>query len=160
MNHRSLKEQYKQINLIFVILYLGIFILSGTSVFIKLTSSYKLLNSGSDIYTFFKILLGCFIIILLPLGYYLHRRKVTRLSKTVDLSLKLARYKASLVIKLLLIEFLCLFNLAVFLLFGDYYLLIPVSFLLLIMLINRPAIENISNELNLTAEEKERILGL
>ena len=154
------KEHYKQINLIFVILFLGIVILFGTSVFIKLTSSYILVTGNQDIFTIFKVLLGSSIIILLPLGYYIHKKKVGKLDKSLDLSQKLTRYKTSLITKLLLIEFLCLFNLAIFFLSGDYYLLIPVSVLLLIMLINRPTIENISNELNLTAEEKERILGL
>ena len=153
------KEQYKYINLIFVILLLGVVILFGTSVFIKLTSGLRFKGIDRNSYTIFKILLGTFIIILLPLGYYIHKRNLKKLDRSLDLPYKLARYKATFIIKLSFIEFLCIFNLIIFFLFSDYYLLIPVSALLLLMLINRPTINTIGNELNLTAEEKERILG-
>jgi ABC-type bacteriocin/lantibiotic exporter with double-glycine peptidase domain len=155
----SLKEQYKHLNLIFVILLLGIVILLGASVFIKLTINYKFTGIDQSLYKTFKILLGISIIIFLPLGFFIHKRKVGKFDSKTELSRRLAQFKTSYIIKLLVIELLCIFNLVIFFLFSDYYLLIPVSVLLLIMLINRPTIGNISNELKLTNEEKEKIIG-
>lgn len=152
------KKHYRQINIIYVVLFLGTVILYGTSVFIKITSNLKFFSHNDEIYLIFKILLGVFIIILLPLSYYIHKRKIRKLDKTLDLSQKLAYFKTSLVIKLSLIEYLCFFNLVTFFFFGDYYLLIPVSILLLILLINRPTIAYITKELNLSNEEKENLL--
>lgn len=153
------KEHYKDINLIFVTLLLGIVILFGTSVFIKLTSNYWSAVIDRSLYKTFKILLGISIIIFLPLGFFIHKRKVGKLDRKLELSRRLAQFKTSFIIKLLVIELLCIFNLVIFFLFSDYYLLIPVSVLLIIMLINRPTIGNISNELKLTNEEKEEIIG-
>jgi hypothetical protein len=153
------KEHYKQINLFFIALFLGILILFGASVFIRITNNLKFtFGTYEETGIIFKILLGIFIIILFPLSYILHRGKTEKLKKNPDLAQKLAAYKTSLMVKLIIIEYLCIFNLVTFFLFGGPYLLIPVSVFLLILLINRPTIDRISTELNLTAEEREKIL--
>ncbi len=153
------KEHYKQINLLFIALFLGIVILFGASVFIRITNNVKFAfvnYEGSGM--IFKILLGIFIIILLPLSYFLHKDKTEKLKKISDLGQKLAAYKTSLVVKLIIIECLCIFNLVIFFLFGGPYLLIPVSAFLLILLMNRPTINRISTQLDLTAEDREKIM--
>ncbi|UCH14464.1 MAG: hypothetical protein JSV22_00510 [Bacteroidales bacterium] len=153
------KEHYKQINLIFIGLFLGIVILFGVSVFIRITNNFRFTFSAQDdTGIIFKILLGFLIIILFPLSYMMHKRKIEKLSQNLNLIQKLHVYKRSLIVKLIIIEFLCFFNLAVFFLFGGSYLLIPASVFLLILLMNRPTIHKISTELNLTIEEREKIL--
>lgn len=155
------KEHYRQINLFFIALFLSVVILLGVSVFVRITNSFKFTFSTSrEIGTIFKILLGIFIIILLPLSYILHKRKIEKLKETRNLSEKLSGYKSSLMVKLIIIEYLCIFSLITFFFFGSPYLLIPVSLFLLILLMNRPTIEKISTELNLTLEEKENLLQL
>jgi len=153
------KEHYKQINLYFIVLFLGIVILFGASVFIRITNNFRFIFRNYEETGFiFKILLGIFIIILYPVSYLLHKRKIENLKKTPNLSQRLSGYKTSLIVKLIIIEYLCIFNLVTFFFFGNPYLLIPVSVFLLILLINRPTIQRISTELNLTTEEREKIL--
>jgi hypothetical protein len=153
------REHYRQINLFFIALFLSVVILLGVSVFVRITDNFRFTFSTSrEIGLIFKILLGIFIILLLPLSYILHKRKIEKLKETRDLLQKLSFYKSSLMVKLIIIEYLCIFNLVTFFLFGDPYLLIPVSFFLLILLMNRPTIEKISTELDLTIEEREKLL--
>ena len=153
------KEHYKQINLFFIVLFLGIVILFGASVFIRITNNSRFtFSTYEEIGIIFKILLGIFIVILFPVSYLLHKRKIEKLKKILNLSQKLSGYKTSLMIKLIIIEYLCIFNLVTFFFFGSPYLLIPVSVFLLILLMNRPTIQKISTDLNLTAEEREKIL--
>lgn len=153
------KEHYKQINLIFIGLFLGIVILFGASVFVRITHNFRFtFSEQEEIGIIFKILLGVFIIVLFPVSYLMHKRKIEKLNKNSNLTQKLSVYKASLIVKLIIIEYLCFFNLATFFLFGGSYLLIPASVFLLILLMNRPTIQRISTELNLTIEERENIL--
>ncbi len=152
------KEHYKQINLIFIGLFLGIVILFGASVFVRITHNFRFtFNDQEEIGFIFKILLGVFIIFLLPLSYIMHKRKIEKLNKSLNLIQKLQVYKKSLIVKLIMIEYLCFFNLVTFFLFGGSYLLIPASVFLLILLMNRPTIRKISTELNLKIEEREKI---
>jgi len=153
------KELYKQINLLFIVLFLGIIILFGVSVFIKITGDIKLaISNQEETGKIFSILLGAFIIILFPLSHLLHKRKIEKLDKSLELSEKLSYFKNSMFVKLLLIEYLCVFNIITFFFFGDPYLLIPASLLLLAFLMNRPAIERISSQLNISIEEREDML--
>ncbi len=153
------KELYKQINLLFIVLFLGIIILFGASVFIKITGDIKLaISNQEETGKIFRTLLGAFILILFPLSHLLHKRKIEKLDKSLELSEKLSYYKSSLLVKLILIEYLCVFNIITFFFFGDPYLLIPASFLLLVFLMNRPTIERISSQLNISIEEREDML--
>jgi len=153
------KELYKQINLLFIVLFLGIVILFGASVFIKITGNFNLaISNQEETGKIFRILLAVFIIVLFPLSHILHKRKIEKLDKRLELTKKLFYYKSSLLVKLFLIEYLCFFNIITFFFFGDPYLLIPASLLLLVFLMNRPTIERISNQLNITIEERENIL--
>ncbi len=153
------KEHYKQINLYFIVLFLGIIILFGASVFVRITNNFRFtFRNYKEIGFIFKILLGIFIIILYPVSYLLHKRKIENLKKNSNLSQKLSGYKTSLMVKLVIIEYLCVFNLLTFFFFGSPYLLIPVSVFLLVLLMNRPTIQKISADLNLTSEEREKIL--
>ena len=153
------KEHYKQINVLFIVLFLGIVILFGASVFIRITNNLRFeFRNYEQTGLMFKILLVIFIIILYPLSYLLHKRKIENLKKNSNLLQKLSGYKTSLIVKLIIIEYLCIFNLVTFFFFGSTYLLIPVSVFLLILLMNRPTIQKISTDLNLTTEERENIL--
>jgi hypothetical protein len=153
------KEHYKQINLLFIVLFLGIVILFGASVFVRITSNFRFtFRNYEETGLLFKILLGIFIIILLPLSYLLHKSKIEKLRKNSNLSQKLSGYKNSLMIKLIIIEYLCVFSLVTFFFSGNPCLLIPVSVFLIILLMNRPNIQKISTELNLTTEEREKIV--
>ena len=96
-----LKHNYKQINIIYVVLFLGIVILFGTSVFVRITHNFRFtISEQEEIGLIFKILLGVFIIILFPVSYIMHKRKIERLNKNSSLTQKLSAYKASLIVQL------------------------------------------------------------
>ncbi len=153
------KEHYKQINLYFIVLFLGIVILFGASVFLRITGNFRFtFRNYEETGLIFKILLVIFIIILYPASYLVHKRKIENLKKTANLSEKLSGYKTSLMIKFIIIEYLCIFNLFTFFFFGNPYLLIPVSVFLLILLMNRPTLQKIGVDLNLSTEDKEMLL--
>lgn len=153
------KELYKQINLIYIVLFLVIVMLFEASVFIRITGNIRIaISNPVETGKIFRILLGVFILTLFPISHVLHKRRIDKLDKSLELSKKLSYYKSSLLVKLILIEYLCFFNIVTFFLLGDPFLLIPASLLLLIFLMNRPTIEKISNQLNITIEERDNIL--
>ncbi|MBN2349336.1 MAG: hypothetical protein JXJ22_10885 [Bacteroidales bacterium] len=152
----SAQEHYKSMNLIFVAMLLGSVLIAGVFVFLVIANDGGLLPKTEEVLQILKVVLLVFILIIIPGSYLFHKKYCEKIDKKIGLDEKLTEYKKSLIIKLALIESLHYFNLILFLLSGDYYLLIIVGLLIFLLIINRPSVEKIISDLSLSFNERAK----
>ncbi len=150
---------YKYLNFIFAGMLLSTLIFLGISAFLIITSGHGVFDEEDQIIrTLEYVLLGS-IIFFIPTGILLHKRSLSRLENQPLLHEKLKGYTISLIIKLALVELVCYLNIIILLLSGKYFLALPLIILILYIVQNRPSVERISQELNLSHHDKEKLTG-
>ena len=96
-----------------------------------------------------------FILIELPLGYWLHSRKMKIVAAWPDLKSKLDGYKASHIVKIAMFEGAGFFSCLVLLLGGKNAVLIQIIIVFIIMLLETPSAIKLANDLNLSPGDKD-----
>lgn len=150
---------YKYLNFIFAGMLLSTLIFLGISAFFVITGGHGVLDEKDQIVKTLEYVLIGSIIFFIPSGILLHRRFLSKLENRQQLQEKLKGYSISLIIKLALIELVCYLNIIILLLSGKYLLVLPLIVLILYIVQNRPSVERISLELNLSSHEKEKLTG-
>ena len=150
---------YKYLNFIFAGVLLSTLIFLGVSVFLIMTNGKGVLNVEDRTIKILEYILLGSIILFIPTGILQHRRSLAKIDTRQQLQKKLKSYTFSLIIKLALIELVCYLNIMILLLSGKYYLILPLVVLILYILQNRPSVERITLDLQLSPEDKERLTG-
>jgi hypothetical protein len=132
--------------------------LSGL-VFFALVSFYIRNKSGpalspvqTEILSYISLI---FMLLNIPLGYWLHNKKMKSVAGITDITEKLSAYQSSHIIKIAFFEGVGLLSCIVLLLGGKNLILIQVVIVLLFMLLNTPSVSKLANELNLSQGEKD-----
>ena len=132
--------------------------LSGL-VFFAIIAYYIRNNTGSllgprelSILTYISLI---FILIEIPLGYWLHSRKMKTLADKPDLNSKLDIYKVSHIVKIAMYEGAGFFSCLVLLLGGKNPVLIQILVVIIIMLLETPSATKLANDMDLSSGDKD-----
>ena len=139
--------------MLFYVLLAGQFIFA-IFAYIYSKKQGKLAPDSGDVENLMTTALYILTLINIPLGYYLHTKKLKSILHLENLDEKLMRYRESFLIKLLLFESITMFSLVIFLLYSNYQSFIVVAIVIVLFLINKPTEFIIKNELELEYEEK------
>ena len=109
----------------------------------------KLEKADNQILLTVGILAGA---ILVSLAYYIHSQRLKKIIQA-PLNIKLKSYRVSMLLKIAFMEAASLFVLVIYLLTSIGSMLAGSAIIIILLLLNRPGIELISNELNLNEEK-------
>jgi hypothetical protein len=98
-----------------------------------------------------------FILIELPLGYWLHSRKIKIISGWDDLNTKLNEYRASFLVKIAMFEGAGFLSCLVLLLGGTNLVLAQIVIVLIFMMFENPSSSKLANELGLSEGDKNML---
>lgn len=96
-----------------------------------------------------------FMLIEIPLGHWLHSKKLKSIADNTDLISKLDSYKASHIIKIACFEGVGFLGSIVLMLGGKNVILIQIAIVLIFILLNTPSVTRLTNELNLNPDESK-----
>jgi hypothetical protein len=140
----------KNLKIIHLALFSGLVFFACISFYVRNKVGSTLTREQLEILTYISLI---FMLIEIPLGYWLHNKKMKTIANLPDLNSKLDAYKASHIIKIALFEgvgFLCS---VVLLLGGKNTILLQIAIVLIFILLNTPSAIRLANELNLTPDE-------
>jgi len=149
------RESFKQLCIIYILFILGILLFTGFVLFFLVTHDGGLFAAPANSYQVVKWIFAFVVLALLPLTIYYHRNKIENLDRSLSLHNKLIIYRNSYIFKILIICFICMFNAILLFFYGQLNLFIPLIIFILYLLLNRPYVERISDELHLSAAENE-----
>ncbi len=157
-DHRlSIHEQYRSLNMIYVVLLLGAILFAGITVFLVITYDGGLIRNEKDTLRLLKYILLILFITMIPASYLIHYKRLKKMLKIDDTRKKILYYRESIILQFIIFETVCYYNIILFSLSGDYFLLVPAALLITWLAFNKPGINKITRELHLTPEETEKI---
>jgi len=130
----------------------GIVFFAIVAYFIRNKSGSMLGPKELEILTYVSLI---FILIELPLAYWLHTRKMKIVADYPDLISKLEAYRASHIVKIAMFEGAGFFSCLVLLRGGKNLVLVQILIVLILKMLENPSATKIANELNLSEKEKD-----
>jgi hypothetical protein len=153
-NQRSSSTFVKNLVIIHLAIFSGLFIFTAVSYFIRNTTEALLDPVQLEILTYISLML---LLINIPLGYWLHNKKMKGIVKNSDITIKLMTYQSSHIIKITLYEGVGFLSCIVLLLGGKDLILIQIAIILLFILLNTPSASKLADELDLSPDEIEML---
>jgi hypothetical protein len=142
----------KNLRIIHISLLSGIVFFAIVAYLIRTRSGSMVGPRELEILTYISLI---FILVELPLAYWLHTRKMKSIADWPDLNSKLDAYKASHIVKIAMFEGAGFFSCLVLLLGGKNMVLVQILIVLIIMLLENPSATKVANELNLSPGDKD-----
>ena len=142
----------KNLKIIHLAMFFGLAFFAGISFFSRNKVGSMLTREQIEILTYISLIL---MLIEIPLGYWLHSRKMKSIADNPDYISKLGSYKASHIIKIALFEGVGFFGSIVLMLGGKNIILIQIVIVLIFMLLNTPSASRLTEELNFTPDESK-----
>jgi hypothetical protein len=130
----------------------GIVFFAIVAYFIRNKTGSMLGSKELEILTYVSLI---FILVELPLAYWLHTRKMKIVADYPDLISKLEAYRASHIVKIAMFEGAGFFSCLVLLLGGKNLVLVQILIVLILMMLENPSATKIANELNLPPGDKD-----
>jgi hypothetical protein len=145
----------RNLRIIHISMISGIIFFAIVAYFIRNKTGSMLGLKELEILTYASLI---FILVELPLAYWLHTRKMKIVADTADIMSKLEAYRASHIVKIAMFEGAGFFSCLVLLLGGKNLVLVQILIVLILMILENPSATKIANELNLSPEDKD-LLG-
>jgi hypothetical protein len=135
--------------------------LTGCLVFLAISfyiahSAGGLLKNNKELIQIFMFI-SIFLLGLLPLSYYLYKRKIDKIYPEQDLYEKIVVFRGAYFIKIAIIEAACFLSTAVFLLTNNQYVLYQVMITLIVMFISAPYKSQMVKEMKMKDDHEERL---
>jgi hypothetical protein len=151
-NQQSPSAFLKNLRIIHLGMFGGLAIFALIAFFIRDKAGPMLDNKLLEILTYLSLI---FLLIEIPLGYWLHSNKMKSVAVYPDINSKLIAYKASHIVKIAMFEGVGFFSCVVYFFGGKNSILIQIAIVLIIMLIETPSATKLANELNLLPGDKD-----
>jgi hypothetical protein len=151
-NQQSPSRLLKNLMIIHLAMFGGLIFFALVSFYARNKSEPTLNPVQLEILTYISLI---FLLIFIPLGYWLHSKKMKRISSNTDIIAKLTTYKSSHIIKIAFFEGVGFLSSIVLLFGGKNLILIQIVIVLMFILLNTPSISKLANELNLSPGEKD-----
>lgn len=154
----AVSQELKGLRILTTALSVGVVIFTLVSVGINQFNGPFLQEKIEKISSFLLPLMTGLALLALLMARYLYQQRIRAIREGNDnLKGKIDKYRAAVTLYLAICEGMALFNVVLFLLTGDYLLLIITGAMLLLMLGRLLAIRGVANELNLSWEEQEEL---
>lgn len=140
----------KNLKIIHLAMFGGLTFFACLSYYTRNKTGSLLTREQVEILTYVSLI---FMLVEIPLGYWLHNKKMKSIADNPDLKLKLDSYKASHIIKIALFEGVGFFGSIVLLLGGKNVMLIQIAIVLIFILLNTPSASRLAEELHLAPDE-------
>jgi hypothetical protein len=155
MDSQSPAVILKTLKMIHMAMFSSIVIFSGISLYLRNELGMTLEPPTIEMLYYISLIS---ILAFIPLGYWLHGKKMKSMGNDSTLSSKLSVYQSSHITKIALFETSALLSLVVLIVGGKNSILIQVAIVLIIILLNMPSAHKLSTELNLSPEESNLLL--
>ncbi len=142
----------RNLRVIHISMLSGIVFFAIVAYLIKIKSGSMLGPKELEILTYISLI---FILVEMPLAYWLHSRKMKIVADWPDINSKLEAYRASHIVKIAMFEGAGFFSCLVLLLGGKNMLLVQILIVLIIMMLENPSSTKLVNELNLPPADKD-----
>jgi len=152
-NQQSPSALLKNIRIIHFAVLAGLAIFTVVAIFIRNNSVPALTREQMEMFKYISLI---FLLTMLPLGYWLHNKKMKKLAGNPDLTFKLMSFKTSHLIKIALFELAGFMSILVLFFCGDNKILFQIAVIFIVILLNLPSVSKLENELNLTPAEKDQ----
>jgi hypothetical protein len=142
----------RNLRIIHISMLSGIIFFAIVAYFIRNKAGSMIGLPELEILTYVSLI---FILVEIPLAYWLHTRKMKIVANNPDLNSKLEAYRASHIVKIAMFEGVGFFSCVVLLLGGKNMILVQIVIILIIMMLENPSATKIGHELNLSPGEKD-----
>ncbi len=154
----SINEEIKGLRILATALSVGVVIFTLISVVITQFNGPFLQEQVEKISSFLLPLMTGLALLALLTARYLYQQRIQEIREgNDDLKGKMDKYRAAVTIYLAICEGMALFSVILFLLSGNYLLLVITGAMLLLMLGRLYAIKGVAAELNLSWQEQEEL---
>ena len=154
----SVSQDLKGLRILTTALSVGVIIFTLVSVGINQFNGPFLQEEIKKVSSFLLPLMTGLALLALLMARYLYQQRIRDIREgNNNLKGKIDKYRAAVTLYLAICEGMALFNVVLFLLTGDYLLLIITGAMLLLMLGRLLAIRGVANELNLSWQEQEEL---
>ena len=154
----SVSQDLKGLRILTTALSVGVIIFTLVSVGINQFNGPFLQEEIKKVSSFLLPLMTGLALLALLMARYLYQQRIRDIREgNNNLKGKIDKYRAAVTLYLAICEGMALFNVVLFLLTGDYLLLIITGAMLLLMLGRLFAIRGVANELNLSWQEQEEL---
>ena len=154
----SVSQDLKGLRILTTALSVGVIIFTLVSVGINQFNGPFLQEEIKKVSSFLLPLMTGLALLALLMARYLYQQRIRDIREGNDnLKGKIDKYRAAVTLYLAICEGMALFNVVLFLLTGDYLLLIITGAMLLQMLGRLFAISGVANELNLSWQEQDEL---
>jgi hypothetical protein len=144
----------RNLKIIHLAMFCGLGFFTAISFYTRNKSGSTMTEEQLEILTYISLM---FMLIEIPMGYWLHSKKMKSIADNPDFISKLDSYKASHIIKIALFEGVGFLGSVVLLLGGKNVILLQIAIVLIFILLNTPSVSRLTNELNLTSEESNQM---
>ncbi len=145
--------EYKRLKTLYSSLLIGCIVFLALTFFLTHKFGGYFSNDKKLCLTFWYI--SIFLIALIPLAYFLFKRKIDKIMPDQDFYEKLAIYRSAFFIKIVLIETACFINTAILLLTNNQNILYQIMIILIVMLLNSPYRIQMTKDLKMEEEKTE-----
>jgi hypothetical protein len=152
MNSPSPAGILKTLKIIHLAMFSSIAIFSGICIYLRNKLGLALDRQTIEILYYVSLIS---VLIFIPMGYWLHGKKIKSLINNPDLLSKLTIYQTSHITKIALFETSGFLSLIVLIMGGNNYILLQIGIVLVIMLLNTPSVYKLTTELNLSPIESD-----
>lgn len=146
-NSNSVLNLVKNLKIIHLAMFFGLAVFTCIAYFARNKIGSALTTEQLEILTYISLI---FMLIEIPLAYYLFNMKVKRIADNPDLKFKLDSYRASFIIKMALFEGLGILACTILLLGGKDVLLLQIAIVLIFIMLNNPSVAGLTNDLKLS----------
>jgi hypothetical protein len=151
-NQQSPSGFLKNLGIIHLAMVSGLVIFGLVSFYIRSKSGPTLDPVQLEILNYISLI---FMLINIPLGYWLHSKKMKSVGSNTEIIAKLTTYQSSHIIKIAFFEGAGFLSCIALILGGKNLILIQIVIVLLFILLNTPSASKLTNELNLSPDESD-----
>ena len=155
MNTQSPATMLRTLKMVHLAMFSSVFIFSGISLYVRNELAIAMEPQTLEMIYYVSLIS---ILVLIPLGYWLHSKKMKSLGNNPDLLSKLTIYQTSHITKIALFETSGFLSLIVLIMGGSNSILIQIAIVLIIMLLNTPSVHKLTTELNLSPNESDLLM--
>lgn len=151
----ALQLIFKGIKFLYVALLAGCLSLLAVVFYVNKSGNGLISDNQNTLLGFWYVAIAMLAVI--PLAYYLFRKKIRRINSEMTLSEKLMHYRSAYFIKLAILEGACFISTIMFMLTNNKNIFYQTLIILLVLALNYPGKSAAASEINLTPEESDQL---
>ena len=140
-----------------LICYAQMFALLAFSTVVLFLNVNGEITTDTSMIGIFQFVVPISIIVFLSMGYFVFKIALSKIEKLSPLSIKLRKYQGAVIVRSALVEVSGLFATVAALITGELLFLAGTALIVIILILLRPTLYNLVEDLSLTPEEKSKM---